>query len=107
MGGEPFEPPNQRALLPLVRRVRAIYGKSIWAYTGYTYERDLCEGGRAYCEATDEILDSLEVLVDGEFVERLKDVSLRFRGSSNQRLLDMRKLRAPKERRFFSAELPV
>lgn len=93
LGGEPFEPSNQRALLPLVRRIRAMRNKNVWAYTGYTYEFDLCEGGQAHCEATDEILNSLDVLVDGEFVESLKDISLRFRGSSNQRLLDMRKLR--------------
>jgi len=93
LGGEPFEPVNQRALLPLVRRVRNMTGKNIWAYTGYTYEKDLLGAGRAYCEVTDEILDSLDMLIDGEFVEDLKDISLHFRGSSNQRLLDMRKLR--------------
>lgn len=93
LGGEPFEPCNQEALLPLVRRVRDMPGKNIWAYTGYDYAPDLLPGGRAHCRCTDEILDSLEVLVDGRFVEALKDISLRFRGSSNQRILDMRALR--------------
>ena len=89
LGGEPFELSNQRALLALVRRVGAMEGKNIWAYTGYTYESDLRKGGRAYCEVTDEILDSIDVLVDGEYIEPLKDISLPFCGSSNQRLLDM------------------
>lgn len=90
LGGEPFEPVNQRALLPLIRRVRLeLPGKNIWAYTGYIYEHDLLPGKRAFCEATDEILDSLSVLVDGPFLESRKDISLRFRGSDNQRLIDL------------------
>ena len=95
LGGEPFEPANQRGLLPLVRRFKERYPeKDIWAYTGYVYDRDLLPGGRAYCEVTDELLDSLHILVDGPFVESLKDPSLAFRGSSNQRILDLEKLRA-------------
>ena len=90
LGGEPFEPVNQRALLPLIREFKARFPeKDIWAYSGYVYDRDLLPGGRAFCEVTDEILDSLAVLVDGPFIERLKDISLKFRGSSNQRLIDM------------------
>lgn len=90
LGGEPFEVPNQRGLLPLIRKVRDDFpDKTIWAYTGFIYDRDLIPGGRAYCEVTDEILNALAVLVDGPFVESLKDVSLKFRGSSNQRLIDM------------------
>ena len=90
LGGEPFEVPNQRALLPLVKRARDEFpAKNIWAYTGFIYDRDLIPGGRAYCEVTDELLESLAVLVDGPFIERLKDVSLKYRGSSNQRLIDM------------------
>ena len=90
LGGEPFEPVHQRALLPLIRKFKERFpAKDIWAYTGYVYDRDLVPGGRAYCEVTDEILDSLAVLVDGPFIERLKDISLKFRGSSNQRLIDM------------------
>lgn len=94
LGGEPFELANQRGLLPLAKRVREEFkDKTIWAYTGFTYDRDLLPGGKAYCEVTDELLDSLEVLVDGPFVENLKDVSLKFRGSANQRLIDMPKTR--------------
>lgn len=90
LGGEPFEPVNQRALLPLIREFKKRFPeKDIWAYSGYVYDRDLVPGGRAHCEVTDEILDSLAVLVDGPFIERLKDISLKFRGSSNQRLIDM------------------
>lgn len=90
LGGEPFEIQNQRALLPFLRKVRARYPeKTIWSYTGYTCETDLCEGGRAHCEATAEMLSLLDVLVDGEFVESLKDITLLFRGSSNQRLIDL------------------
>jgi len=91
LGGEPFEPDNQRALLPFLRRVRRTFpGKSIWCYTGYTLE-ELWGGGRARCECTDEMLSLLDVLVDGEFVLAQKDLSLRFRGSANQRILDVPK----------------
>ena len=95
LGGEPFEPENQRALLPFVRRVRAAYpGKNIWAYSGFTYEELLQPGSYAHCAATEELLSLLDVLVDGRFIEALKDISLRFRGSSNQRLLDLNATRA-------------
>lgn len=90
LGGEPFEPVNQRALLPFLRRVKKFFPqKTIWAYTGYTYNTDLTKGGKAYCEATDEILSMLDVLVDGEFVQDLYDISLRFKGSSNQRIINV------------------
>ena len=90
LGGEPFEPENQRALLPLVKRVRqALPEKNIWAYTGFLYEDLLREGSHPWCEVTDELLSLVDVLVDGRFVEALKDISLRFRGSSNQRLIDL------------------
>ena len=92
LGGEPFEPVNQRALLPFVRRVREMYpDKTIWCYTGYTYDTDLAAEGKAYCECTDELLSLLDILVDGEFVEELKDITLVFRGSSNQRVIDVQK----------------
>lgn len=96
LGGEPFEPCNQRALLPLLRAFRARFAdKTVWCYTGYTLEKDLYAGGRAHCEATEEMLSLLDVLVDGEFAEELKDLKLRFRGSSNQRIIDLpRTLRA-------------
>lgn len=90
LGGEPFEPENQRALVPFLRRVRAACpGKNIWCFTGFTYEELLTEGSHPRCGVTDEMLSLLDVLVDGRFVEELRDISLRFRGSSNQRLIDL------------------
>lgn len=90
LGGDPFEPENQQALLPLVRKVKEQYpGKNIWAFTGYLLDKDLIEGGRRYCEATKELLESIDVLVDGPFVAELKDITLKFKGSSNQRVIDM------------------
>ena len=94
LGGEPMEPENQRALLPFLRRVRAAYPhKSIWCYTGYTYERDLLAPSRARCEATDEMLSLIDILVDGEFIESEKDISLAFRGSRNQRIINLKEKR--------------
>ena len=100
LGGEPFEPQNQRALLPLLRKFRERYPqKDVWCYSGYTFHTDLQPGGRAHCEATDEMLSMLDILVDGEFVEDLKDLKLRFRGSANQRIIDVpRTLREGKVR---------
>ena len=90
LGGEPFEPQNQQALLPFVRRVRRQYPeKTIWAYTGFTLEQLLTEGFAKRCAATDELLSLIDVLVDGRFEEVKKNISLRFRGSENQRLLDL------------------
>ncbi len=90
LGGDPFEPENQRALTPFLRRVRALYpDKTVWAFTGFLYEDLLRDGSHPRCEVTDEMLSLIDVLVDGPFVQRLKDISLRFRGSSNQRLIDL------------------
>jgi len=95
LGGEPFEPSNQRALLPFLRRVKQAYPqKNLWAFTGFTYEQLLTSGSHPHCEATEEILSMTDVLVDGRYVEELKDISLRFRGSSNQRLIDLNATRA-------------
>lgn len=95
LGGEPFEVDNQRELVKLIRRMKKeCPSKDIWMYTGFVYEKDLLPGGRRYTEVTDEILDSISVLVDGRFVEELKNLSLLFRGSSNQRIIDMKKTRA-------------
>ena len=92
LGGEPFEPENQRALLPFVKRIREkLPRKTIWAYSGFTLEEMKTDGSHPRCEVTDELLAQLDVLVDGRFVEELKDISLLFRGSSNQRLIDMKK----------------
>ena len=91
LGGEPMEKANQRALLSLVKRVKALYPhKDIWCYTGYTLETDLLQESRARCEVTDEFLSFIDVLVDGEFMEALRDLTLLFRGSRNQRLIDFK-----------------
>jgi len=98
LGGDPFEPENQRALLPFLRQVRQAYPrKTIWAFTGFTYEALLTDGAHPRCEATDAMLALIDVLVDGPFVEKLHDISLRFRGSSNQRLIDLNATRAAGE----------
>ena len=91
LGGEPMEPKNQEALLPLVKRVREVYGdkKNIWCYTGYVFDKDLIKESRARCEHTDELLKNIDVLVDGPFVESLKNLTLKFRGSSNQRVINV------------------
>ena len=91
LGGEPMEPQNQRALLPFLKRLKEMYPKkTIWCFSGYTLEDELLADSRARCEVTDEMLSLIDVLVDGEFVEELKDISLRFKGSSNQRLIDLK-----------------
>ncbi|MBQ7218480.1 MAG: anaerobic ribonucleoside-triphosphate reductase activating protein [Ruminococcus sp.] len=90
LGGEPFEPPNQAALLPFLRRVKAQYPeKTVWAFTGFVYDRDLIAGGRKHTDFTDEMLSYVDILVDGPYVEELHDITLQFRGSSNQRIIDM------------------
>ncbi len=87
LGGEPFEPENQSAVLALVRRVREVYpNKDIWCYSGYLFER-LRDGKVG--EHSRELLEQLDVLVDGPFVLAQKELSLRFRGSANQRLVDV------------------
>ena len=91
LGGEPFEPVNQEGLLPLLRRVREAYpGKTVWCYTGYTLEQDLLKPSRARCQYTDEMLSLIDVLVDGEFIEAKKNIRLKFRGSENQRVIDLK-----------------
>ena len=87
LGGEPFEPANQAAVEELLRQVRAAYPqKSLWAFTGYTLEE-------LTSPTALEILSYLDVLVDGPFQMENKDLTLRFRGSSNQRLIDLKKTR--------------
>lgn len=98
LGGEPFEPENQRGLLPFLKEVRARFPKKdIWCYTGYTLESDLLSESRARCECTEEMLSLLDVLVDGEFIEEQKNISLPFRGSENQRIIDVKKTLAAGE----------
>lgn len=90
LGGEPFEPENQPELVKLLKRVRETYPqKDIWCYSGYLYDVDLAEGGKVHTEVTDEMLSYIDVLVDGEFVEAEKDVTLVFRGSRNQRIIEL------------------
>ena len=93
LGGEPLEKANQEGILPLIKKVRDKYGnsKTIWCYTGYTYETDLTEGGSIYSNTTKEILNNIDVLVDGPFIEEKKNISLKFRGSENQRIIDVQK----------------
>ena len=95
LGGEPFEPDNQRALLPFLRRVkRELPEKTVWAFSGFTLDEELLrDGSYPRCEVTDDLLALVDVLVDGRYVERLHNISLRFRGSSNQRLIDMNETR--------------
>ena len=91
LGGEPFEIENQRELVKLYRKLKAeCPGKSIWSYSGYIFENNILRGNR-HCEVTDEILTYLDVLVDGPFMPEKKNISLAFRGSSNQRIIDMPK----------------
>ena len=91
LGGEPFEPENQRALLPFLKRVREAFPqKTVWCYSGYTLEQ-LTGESRARCEVTDEMLSQLDVLVDGRFVLAKKNIRLRFRGSENQRIIDVKR----------------
>ena len=91
LGGEPGEAENQRGLLPFLQRVRRERPhKTIWCYSGFTWEMLTGkEPARCRCEVSDEFLSLLDVLVDGPFVEELHDITLRFRGSSNQRLIDV------------------
>lgn len=91
LGGEPMEKPNQKALLPFIEKVRERYPeKDIWFYTGYTFETDFSGNGRAVCEETDKLLSLIDVLVDGEFIEEQKNLRLHFRGSENQRIIDVK-----------------
>ena len=91
LGGEPFEPENQRELVMLLRKVRERYpDKNVWCYTGYLFDKELLGESRARCEWTDEMLSMTDVLVDGEFIESQKDITLEFRGSSNQRVIDVK-----------------
>ncbi|MCI8988895.1 MAG: anaerobic ribonucleoside-triphosphate reductase activating protein [Clostridia bacterium] len=91
LGGDPFEPENCAALVPFMKRMRKLYPeKSVWCFTGYDYERDLLTGKKGDAETVLKLLRTLDVLVDGRFVEELKDLNLRFRGSSNQRIISVK-----------------
>lgn len=104
LGGDPFEEENQHALLPFIRRLKERYpdgsdgegerkpAKDIWAFTGYLLE-DLLPGGRKHTDDTDELLSYIDVLVDGPFILAQKNLCLKFRGSENQRLIDLNAFR--------------
>lgn len=90
LGGEPFEPQNQGPIVELLRQVKEhCPSKSIWAFSGYLFDKDILSGRLGEWETTREYLSYLDVLVDGPFVESKKNLSLRFRGSENQRLIDV------------------
>lgn len=90
LGGEPLEYANWRALLPFIRTVKERYpGKNIWCYTGYRFEEDLLEKFCVQWPDMNEFLSYIDVLVDGEFILERKDISLRFRGSDNQRIIQV------------------
>lgn len=90
LGGEPFEPQNQPEIVKLLRQLKTVYPeKSVWAFSGYLFDEDILAGRLGPWEITKEYLNYLDVLVDGPFVMEKKDLNLRFRGSSNQRLIDV------------------
>ena len=90
LGGEPFEPENQVEMVKLLKKIRETYPeKSIWCYTGYLYDVDLIPSGKVFTDVTQEMLSYIDTLVDGEFIEEEKDLSLKFRGSRNQRIIHL------------------
>ena len=92
LGGDPMEPENQEPVLQLLRRIKKeLPDKNVWAYTGYVYDRDLVPGGKRFVDGvTRELLESIDILIDGRFVEELKNLMLNFRGSGNQRIIKMK-----------------
>ena len=95
LGGDPMEPENQEPVLRLLRRIKKeLPDKNVWAYTGYVYDRDLVPGGKRFVDGvTRELLESIDILIDGRFVEELKNLMLNFRGSGNQRIIKMKETR--------------
>ncbi len=92
LGGEPFEPENQAVLCDLLEKIKTVYPeKDVWCYTGFDYEKDLLTGKLCDKTLTDKMLANIDILVDGKFVEELKNLKLRFKGSSNQRIIDVKK----------------
>ena len=99
LGGEPMEPENQRVLVPFLCRMRERFGdtKTVWVYTGCVLETELQSPSRWRTDVTDEFLSLVDVLVDGPFVEEQKDISLRFRGSANQRIIELKNNKKTKQ----------
>lgn len=95
LGGEPFEPKNQPTLTALLQRVKEAYpNKTVWCFTGFRLEEELLtDGSYPRTDCTDEMLSYIDILVDGRFMLELKDISLQFRGSRNQRIIDMNRTR--------------
>ncbi len=92
LGGEPFEKANQPDLAKLLKRFKKEYpNKDVWCYSGYTFDVDMVPGGKVWTEHTRDMLDRIDFLVDGEFVEDLKNLRLKFRGSENQRIIDVQR----------------
>lgn len=92
LGGEPLEYVNQEKLLPFLEKVKKIFPrKTIWCYTGYEFEKDICARMIPKWKYTEKLMEQIDFLVDGPFIEEKKDLSLRFRGSSNQRIIDVKK----------------
>lgn len=94
LGGEPLEPQNQEALLPFIKRIRAVYPhKTIWCYTGFVLDEATGALKEVYKNTpiTKTLISMFDVLVDGAYVEELKDIRLKFRGSSNQRVINVPK----------------
>ena len=107
LGGEPFEEENQSVLTPFLERVRAVMPeKNIWCYTGYVLEKDIFpEDGRKHTEFTARMLACIDTLVDGAFIEKLKDITLQFRGSRNQRILNVKEMLQSLKKDSFSQNL--
>lgn len=94
LGGEPMEPENQPVLLRLLRKIKDKYPeKNVWCYTGYTLDKLLNDSEHCRCGSTDEFLSLIDVLVEGKYIDELADISLQFRGSSNQRIIDLAETR--------------
>ena len=94
LGGEPLEPLNQKALLPFLKKLKTRYpNKTIWCYTGYLFDETsgMLRENSKNTEDTKELISLCDVLVDGAYIEELKDIRLKFRGSANQRVIDLQK----------------
>lgn len=92
LGGEPFEPQNQKVLCEVLEKIKNTYPeKTVWCYSGYSYDKDLLSGRLCDYSTTERMLNCIDFLVDGEFVEEKKDITLRFKGSSNQRIIDVKR----------------
>lgn len=98
LGGEPFEYSNQQGLLPLMRKFKEVYpNKDVWCYTGYLFDEDIVKEMMVKWPETRELIKYIDIIVDGKFIQELKDLNLVFRGSSNQRIIDVQKSLEAKE----------